>query len=136
MSEFIMGFDFGTTKIGVAIGQHVTKTATALAIVRARDGKPRWEQLDALVNEWQPTTMVVGLPLNMDGSTSNMAVAAKKFAGRLTGRYGTPTQLMDERLTTFEAKQQSDSELVDAIAAKLILESWLRNYSASLSDKP
>ncbi len=120
-----MGFDFGTGKIGVAVGQTVTRTASALAVIRARDGKPDWDQLDTLVAEWQPQLFVVGLPLNMDDSISEMAEAAKRFARRLEGRYQTPFSMMDERLTSFEARETATEDEIDAIAARLILESFM-----------
>lgn len=124
-SDLVMGFDFGQKKIGVAVGQKLTSTATPVAIVSAKDGKPDWQQIDHLVNEWKPSLLVVGLPLNMDDTMSEMAAAAKKFSRRLHGRYGITAELMDERLSTFEAKQISDDDQIDHIAAKLILESWL-----------
>ena len=123
MSDLLMGFDFGNRKIGVAVGQTVTQTASALAIIRARDGKPDWDQLDTLVAEWQPQLFVVGLPLNMDDSISEMAEAAKRFARRLEGRYQTPFAMMDERLTSFEAREAATEHEIDAIAARLILRS-------------
>ena len=129
MSSLLMGFDFGTGKIGIAVGQTVTKTASALAIIRARDGKPDWNQLDALVKEWQPNLFVVGLPLNMDDSMSEMAEAAERFARRLEGRYQIPYAMMDERLTSFEARESSTEDQIDAIAAKLILESFMNQAS-------
>ena len=120
-----MGFDFGNRKIGVAVGQTVTQTASALAIIRARDGKPDWDQLDILVAEWQPHLFVVGLPLNMDDSISEMAQAAKRFARLLEARYQTPFAMMDERLTSFEARETATEDEIDAIAARLILESFM-----------
>ncbi len=120
-----MGFDFGLKRIGVAVGQHITRTATPVAVVNARDGIPDWPALDALVNEWQPALFVVGLPLHMDGDMSEMGKAADKFARRLHGRYKLEAKMMDERLSTYEAKSLSDETQVDALAAKLILESWL-----------
>jgi putative Holliday junction resolvase len=125
MSDLLMGFDFGTGKIGVAVGQTVTRTASALAVIQARDGKPDWDQLDTLVAEWQPQLFVVGLPLNMDDSISEMAEAAKRFARRLEGRYQTPFSMMDERLTSFEARETATEDEIDAIAARLILESFM-----------
>jgi putative holliday junction resolvase len=121
-----MGFDFGQKRIGVAIGQQLTGTASALGIVSARDGKPNWSELDSLIREWQPELFVVGLPLNMDDSMSDIAIAAQRFARRIEARYQIGYAMMDERLSTFDARLQSDKENVDAIAAQLILESWLR----------
>ncbi len=123
MADLAMGFDFGSSKIGISIGQSLTSTATALTIIRAQDGIPDWDSLDKLVSEWQPKVFVVGLPLNMDDTMSDMAKAATRFSRRLNGRYHIRAEMMDERLSTFEAKEFSGQ--IDAIAAKLILESWL-----------
>ncbi|WP_020679298.1 Holliday junction resolvase RuvX [Marinobacterium rhizophilum] len=128
-----LAFDFGTTRIGVAVGQTLTGTATAIAPVSARDGIPDWSQIDRVVQEWSPDALVVGIPLNMDGSISDMARRARKFANRLHERYRLPSYLMDERLSTREAKaihhaagggNNYKKESVDGIAAQLILESW------------
>lgn len=135
--QMLMGFDFGTKRMGVAMGQRTTQTANAIGCINAKDGKPNWEQLDALVKEWQPDGFVVGLPLNMDGTDSEMSRRANKFANRLHGRYGKPQFTVDERLTTFEAKQEAKamghkghykSDPVDALAAQFILESWLQQH--------
>ncbi|UTW10554.1 Holliday junction resolvase RuvX [Marinobacterium rhizophilum] len=128
-----LAFDFGTSRIGVAVGQTLTATATAIAPVSARDGIPDWNQIDQIVQEWSPDALVVGIPLNMDGSISDMARRARKFANRLHERYKLPSFLMDERLSTREAKSihraagggtNYKKESVDGIAAQLILESW------------
>ncbi|PIE20875.1 MAG: Holliday junction resolvase RuvX [Neptuniibacter caesariensis] len=128
-----LAFDFGTRRIGVAAGQSITGTATPLPPLAARDGIPNWEPLTKLITEWQPDALVVGIPLNADGSISDMAYRARKFANRLHERYKTPCFLMDERLSTVAAKEihftagGSDNfreESVDGIAAQLILESW------------
>ena len=129
MPGLVMAFDYGTTKIGVAVGQKITGTATAVTVVRARDGIPDWPVIDQLVNEWKPTLFVIGLPINMDGSESDMSEAATRFSRRLHGRYGIGIELMDERLSTFEAREFGSPEQLDAIAAKLILESWLAGSS-------
>ena len=128
-SQLVMGFDFGTTKIGVAVGQTITGTANPVAIIPARDGIPDWGKLDDLIKEWRPEKFVVGLPLNMDDTMSDMAAAATKFSRRLTGRYQLTAELIDERLSTFEARGLSDESAVDAVAAKLILETWLSEQS-------
>jgi len=125
MTGLAMAFDFGTTKIGVAVGQKITGTATPVAVVKARDGIPQWLVIDRLVEEWQPTVLVVGLPINMDGTESDMSKAATRFSRRLQGRYGISIELMDERLSTFEAREFETPDQLDAIAAKLILETWL-----------
>ena len=128
MSALVMAFDYGMKKIGIAVGQHVTKTATPIAIIRASNGVPDWTRVEQLVGEWQPELFIVGLPLNMDGSESEMARRAARFARKLNGRFGIRVDTMDERLTTFEARQRSkqDGEVDDPAAAE-ILESWFRS---------
>ena len=100
----VLAFDFGTKSIGVAVGQEVTGTASPLAALKARDGIPDWQQIAALYEEWQPHLVVVGLPLNMDGSEQEMTQRAKKFANRLHGRFKVAVETCDERLTTTDAK--------------------------------
>ena len=126
MNSIIMGFDFGMRKIGVAVGQKITKTASGLTVVQAFDGIPRWEYLDKIVLDWQPEIFIVGLPLNMDGSDSEMSKKAQRFSKRISSRYDVKSEMFDERLTSFEAREHEEKTKIDAIAAKLILESWLR----------
>lgn len=134
IARTILGFDFGMKNIGIAIGQDLTGTANPLTAIKARDGIPDWELIGSLLREWQPTLLVVGLPLNMDGTEQEMTAAARRFGNRLHGRFGLPVEWQDERLTTYEAldqmgirskmdsRQRSD---VDRISAQLILQSWL-----------
>ena len=126
MNSIIMGFDFGMKRIGVAVGQKVTQTASGLTVVQACDGIPRWEYLDKIVLDWQPEKFIVGLPLNMDGSKSEMSQKAHKFSRRMSSRYNIESEMFDERLTSFEAREHEEKTNIDAIAARLILESWLR----------
>lgn len=132
----VIGFDFGTSSIGCAIGQDVTKTARPLCAFKARDGKPNWDAIEKILKEWQPDYLVIGLPLNMDGSEQELTIRAKKFANRLHGRFGYQIQLHDERLSTVEAKstlfamggyRALDKGNVDASSAVIILESWFEN---------
>lgn len=134
-NDRVLAFDYGTGSIGVASGQSVTGTASELAPLKAQNGVPQWEVVQALLEEWQPDLVVVGLPLNMDGTESELSARARKFANRIHGRYGYPVTLFDERLSTREAKQQArerghrgsyKDNPVDSIAARLILESWWR----------
>lgn len=129
----VMGFDFGTKRIGVAFGQTLTCTASALSPVPARDGIPDWQVLDKLIAEWQPDAFLVGLPYNMDDTESELLVRARKFGNRLNGRYAKPCYGMDERLSTFEARGQrmrgeSDAQL-DSLSAQLVLEAWFNELS-------
>ena len=129
----LMGFDFGSKSIGIAIGQEITGSANPLQSLKARDGIPNWDNLAAIVQQWQPDLFIVGLPLNMDGTNQPITFAAKKFANRLTAKYGIPTQTQDERLSTVDAKAQLFAQggyknltknKVDNLSAKLIIESW------------
>jgi putative Holliday junction resolvase len=127
----LLGFDFGLKQIGVASGQTLTLSATGLTILKAVDGIPNWEQVEKLLAEWKPDLVVVGLPLNMDDSESDLSNRARKFARRLQGRFTVDVEMVDERLTSREAKSlgrdqgTQDLTKIDHIAASLILQSWL-----------
>lgn len=132
--QTLLGFDFGTHRIGVAVGQTITGTATPLKVLAAKDGIPDWKEVEALIAEWKPDAFVVGVPLNMDGTESPMSVRARKFGQRLHGRFGKPCHETDERLSSFEVKQwlaEHDQKAlvnhdpIDSKSAKLILETWL-----------
>jgi putative holliday junction resolvase len=129
--SMIMGFDYGTHRIGVAIGQRVTQTASPLAILRARQGQPNWSDVEALIKEWRPEAFVVGLPLHMDDEPSDLSVQAEKFARRLTGRFNLPHTMVDERLSSVEARSLSAGDAIDDVAAVLILETYLAGDSTS-----
>jgi len=120
------------------VGNTATGTTTALPILRARDGVPDWNAVAALVAEWQPGLLVVGEPLNMDGSASELSGRANRFARRLHGRLGLPVDMVDERLSSNEAKQQAREqghrgdyhrEPIDSLAAELILRTWLSEHT-------
>jgi len=129
-----MAFDYGLRQIGAAVGNTELGTTRSLHVLKAREGVPNWSEVEALVQEWQPDILVVGEPLNMDGSASELSRRAHKFARRLEGRLGLRVTLVDERLSSFEAKQISrerghrgdyQREPVDSLAAELILKTWL-----------
>lgn len=126
-------FDFGLKRFGVATGNNLLKCGQELKPISARDGIPDWQQIELLISEWRPAAVIVGLPLNMDGSESEMSTRARKFGKRVKGRYNLPVYMMDERLSSHEAKQQVieqkgrvdfGAHSVDGAAACLILESW------------
>lgn len=130
----LLGFDFGTRRIGVASAQAITATASPLRPIPARDGIPDWDALDALLAEWKPEALVVGLPLNMDDSESELSHLARKFARRLRARYRLPVFMCDERLSSHSArgllmdlKGQRRGKLpsLDSTAAVFIAEAWL-----------
>ena len=134
----ILAFDFGTRRIGVASGQELLGTGQPLAMIPARDGIPDWQQVEKLLAEWQPDIVVVGLPLNMDDTENDMCARARKFGKRLYGRYHVPVEMVDERLTSFEAKgdvmaaggsRDFGRHGVDDRAAVLILETWCREQT-------
>ncbi len=135
----VLGFDYGTRWIGVAAGQTITGTASALPPLMAKDGIPQWEEIGSLLQEWKPAVVVVGLPLNMDGSESDLSQRARKFGNRIHGRFGAQVTFWDERLSSFEAKgdimeqrhsKQFKQQQVDSLSACLILESWMRSEPA------
>ncbi|OUS09174.1 Holliday junction DNA helicase RuvA [Gammaproteobacteria bacterium 54_18_T64] len=127
-----MAFDFGTRQIGLAVGQTLTSSGQPLAVLKARDGQPNWQQVSDYIEQWQPDMLIVGLPLNMDGSESPFCQRARKFARRLQGRMTLPAVMVDERLSTAEAKSRGEQpssyrdKPVDSEAACLILETWLQ----------
>lgn len=135
-----LAFDYGTRSIGVAVGQSLTGSATPLAPLKARDGVPRWEEIAALLKEWQPRQVVVGHPLNMDGTESELSQQASRFARRLAGRFNLPVAQIDERLSSFEARGELLAQGrrdfraagVDGLSAALILQSYWRQQGIAI----
>lgn len=132
----VLGFDFGMKRIGVAVGNSVTGTATPLTVLAAQDGTPDWGQVQALIGEWLPDALVVGIPFNMDGTDSEATLRARRFANRLAGRFARDVSLVDERLTSFEARgelmragNRRGKPAVDALAACLIVEDFFNRMS-------
>ena len=135
------GIDYGTRKLGVAVGQTLTRTAMGIAVIPVKHLEPDWQQLDALVLRWKPHAFVVGMPYNMDGSENDMTARVLQFARLLETRYQRPWYSMDERLSTRAAreisrdnaeligKRYNDKTKVDAMAAQLLLEGWLATQS-------
>jgi putative Holliday junction resolvase len=130
----LLAFDYGTQNIGVASGQTITRSANPQTPLKAKDGIPDWNQIEKLLKEWQPDLVLVGLPLNMDDTESELSARARKFANRLHGRFGVKVAMVDERLSSFVAKSEVmerggsrnyKKNPVDSIAARVILESWL-----------
>lgn len=134
----ILAFDFGTKSIGMA-ASHLATTAgaplcTELGTIRAKEGIPNWDELSKILSEWQPQKVVVGLPLKLDGGEMEITRRARKFGRRIEGKFGYDVVFIDESLSTKAAKQEAferghrghfATQPVDAIAARLILESWL-----------
>ena len=137
----IIGFDFGLRRIGVAIGQTLTQTATPETIVNSRDGVPDWEHISQLFEQWQPAAIVVGLPMRLDGTEQPMTQPARKFGQRLSGRYHRPVYFIEEQLSSIEAEQRqlgrkksAKASKIDDHAAQIILENWLQNAWPALQD--
>jgi putative Holliday junction resolvase len=137
LPERVLGFDYGARRIGVASGQRITGTAQALSVIERAAGEPDWAAIARLVREWQPQALVVGLPLALTGEEQPMTHAARAFAAELGRRSGLPVHLHDERMSSQEAarrfaaaraagqRQRRDAALLDAIAAQVIVESYL-----------
>lgn len=131
----LIGFDFGMKYIGIAVGQSITLTATPVTSLKVKDGIPNWNEVASLIAEWKPSKLIVGLPLNMDGSSQALTSCAQKFVNRLYKRYHLPVDTVDERLSTWEAKQyfkvnprkKEDLGHLNATAAAILVEQWLHS---------
>ena len=134
-SGVVMAFDYGLRNIGIAIGQNITKSASTFYAIKAKEGIPDWVKLDSIIEEWEPGLFIVGDPFNMDGTKSEFQKKIATFSTELIKRYEIQLQMMDERLTTKEAKERiqdkpdgiKDSINKHSIAAQIILEDWFRN---------
>jgi len=127
----LLGFDYGRKRIGVAVGQQVTQSATALTTVSARDGKPDWPAITLLIEEWKPDALVVGIPYHMDGSEQDMTRAAQRFCRQLEGRYQLPVHQADERLSSYIVESGlpgsgKAGQTIDPLSAQVILQDWLQ----------
>src|SRR5690625_4788431 len=132
----LLAFDYGLKNIGVAVGHTLTGTATALPLLKARDGVPQWEREEEILQEGQPELVLVGRPRNRDDSERELSARARKFANRLRGRFGVAVEMVDERLTSCEAKgevmarggsRHYGKHPVDSVAARLIIETYLNS---------
>ncbi len=129
MSGTVLGFDYGTKKIGIAVGQSVTGTANPLTTLRYVKERPDWRGIEKIIQQWQPSDLVVGLPIDTDESETEISNKARRFSRQLEGRFRLPVHLADERYTSACARSMAGKvkkiEEFDALAAKLILETWL-----------
>lgn len=134
MPKTVLGFDFGLKHIGVAVGQTVTGSANPLTVLKAKQGIPNWQELAKLIQTWHPDALVVGRPLNMDGTPQPISEAAHRFVEQLRTHYSLPVYEVDERLTTVAAKENLFSEggyralskqAIDSTSAQVILLDWL-----------
>ena len=140
LPKILIGFDFGMKRIGVAVGQTITQTARPLDTIQAKEGIPNWAAITKLIRKWLPDALVVGIPLNMDGTDQTISHHARQFAHQLQEQYQLPVHEMDERLTTKDARERlfvtggykalQDGQ-VDRVAAQLILQNWFEDYLKS-----
>lgn len=132
--QTLLGFDFGLKHIGIAVGQTLTHTAQPLTSLKAEKGIPNWDEIKTLIANWRPQALVVGIPLNMDGTEQPLTHAAERFAEALEKNFALPVHRVDERLSSVEARahlfehggyKALQKKAIDSMAAKLILETWL-----------
>lgn len=128
----LLGFDYGQKRIGIAVGQLLTRSATPVATLRSRGGKPDWIAVSRLIAEWKPDALVVGIPVHMDGSIQETTRAAQRFCRQLQGRYGLPVYPAEERLSSYLVESGSDDTRtdIDALAAQVILQDWLQQQES------
>jgi putative holliday junction resolvase len=132
-SGTVLAFDFGLKRIGVASGEHLLGIAHPLTTVNAESNDERFDQISKIIQEWMPSTLVVGLPLSLDGDEHEVTLLCKKFARRLDGRFNLPVVMIDERLSSAEAAQSLNQQKVrakkqktklDQVSAQIILQSY------------
>lgn len=146
LSDTYLGFDFGNKKIGIAVGQRTTATATALTTLKNVKQAPDWQSIQRLINEWQPIALIVGISRQLNGENNPITPLMKKFCRQLEHRFQLPVYQQDETLTTYEAKQLLFDDVKvnatrlwavqDQLAAQLILQSWLNLQIGNYSDHP
>ena len=129
----VLAFDFGEQRIGVAVGEHLIKVASPLMQIDEESNEIRFNIITSLVNEWRPSLLVVGLPLNLAGEETPICQLCRKFARRLNGRFNLPVILIDERYSSYEAEEllsqqgiqgRAQKELLDQMAATTILQKY------------
>lgn len=133
LSGTLLAFDFGMKRIGVAVGNTISHTTQPLITLHGEQNEPRFAAIAALIKEWQPAVLVVGLPCNEDGTPHEMTRLCRRFANRLKGRFNLPTILVDERYTSASASMQltemgvrgiRQKPLIDQVAAQHILQAY------------
>ena len=123
MSEVVVAFDFGEKRIGVAVGNTLMKSANPHCIIRSERKDLRWQGVEKVIREWQPSRLVVGRPCHPDGTPHEMTQRAERFSRQLEGRFLLPVELVDERYSS--AVVDSDAEFIDDEAAAVILQHWM-----------
>ncbi len=140
-SQTLLCFDYGKKRIGTAVGQTITATATTLEIIKVINAKPDWKKIQSLIDEWKPEKLIVGHPFTLEGERQDMTDAAERFSRQLEGRFNLPVELVEEQLSSYEARRELKSTRnLDAVAARLILETWLnenivQNHRQTMANK-
>jgi len=123
----VMAFDFGLRRIGVAVGNRLLKQAQPLTVIDAATNAARFSAIAALIRDWEPEAVVVGLPLHPDGAEHEMSVRCRRFANQIHGRFGLPATLVDERYTS-AVLNAARGERIDSEAAALILQQYFDQH--------
>lgn len=129
--NIVLGFDYGTQNLGIAVGNGLTNTAQPLKIVKVVNNQPNWEEIEKLLKEWEPQAFIVGIPYTKDGTITDHHKVILKFINRLHGRFGLPVYVVDESNSSIESSQyikpskRKDKGQLDAISAAIIVERWL-----------
>jgi putative Holliday junction resolvase len=135
----ILAFDFGTRRIGVAVGESAIGLAHPLATIASEQNEHRFAAIERLIDEWHPARLIVGLPLHADGTEHALTARARRFANQLEGRFGLAAELVDERFTTHAAtealsdagvKTRAHKDVRDQVAAQLILQAYFDQQAA------
>lgn len=129
--EIVLGFDFGTKNLGVAVGNLLTETAQPVTILKVTNNQPQWDEIQKLIQEWQPDAFIVGMPYTQDGTETEHLKIIRKFMNRLHGRFGLPVYEVDESHSSalseqfIKPSQKGKKGILDAISAAIIVERWL-----------
>jgi putative Holliday junction resolvase len=140
LAETVLAFDYGEKRIGVAVGNTLTRNARALTVLENRSREYRFDEIGKLIGEWKPDVVVVGLPMHPDGTPHEMTQLAKRFGNQVNGRFNVPVSWVDERYSSVEAKSQLKNsgvrmnakgryDDIDAEAARVILQQYLDGLS-------
>lgn len=136
-AETYICFDYGVKRIGVAVGQTLTGTATPLQTIKVINGRPDWDTITGIIRQWQPQALIIGIPIQMDDSRQDITADAERFARQLEGRYQLQVFRTEERLTTYEARSRlKRTRNLDPVAAQVILESWLQEKANADNEQP
>lgn len=142
----LLGFDFGTARIGVAVGETESGLAQPLVVINSEANDVRFGEIGKLIAEWKPALLIVGMPATEDGSEHAMAPRCRRFANQLNGRFALPVKFFDESLSSAEAEDilreaggkygdwRERKRILDAVAAQRILQSYLETYPGTLAN--